>query len=596
MKLALTAACAAALLLSGCGKKALDPAAFEALTSEFVHSSLALSPVYATATGLHTHNGVKLDEKLDDMSPAGIEAQRKHWRNWQSRLNGVDRGTLDAESQADLDLMKSQVELALLELDTIQAWRHNPTVYVELAGNALFTPYSVEYAPAQERWNHIIARLQAMPALAEAAKKNLADSNSVWTRVAMEENEGNLALIEKEFPGKVPADLKSRYDEAAGKASAALRGLSDHLKTLKDTGSDGWRLGKENYAKKFKLVVGEETTPEKLLADAEAELLTLRKRMFMVSLPLHVKYYPAHKDPVDLNLIVGETLNKVAQKHVTADKYFDEAKKTLEETRAFLKSHEDRIVKMPGRDNLQLIETPAFMRGIYGVGGFNPAPALQPELGAFYWLTPIPKDWPKERVESKLREYNDYGLRILTIHEAIPGHYVQLEYANQVQPAGRRVLRAVFGNGPYVEGWAVYATDVMLQEGYLDKNPEMELTWCKQLLRAVSNTILDIRMQTMGMSDDEAMKLMTERTFQEREEAMAKLQRAKLSSCQLPTYYAGYRAWKDLRAAAEKKAGAGFKPGEFHQKALAEGNLPVAAVARMMGLAAETTSAAAASK
>jgi uncharacterized protein (DUF885 family) len=596
MKLALTAACAAALLLSGCGKKAMEPAAFEALTSEFVRSSLALAPVSATAAGLHTHNGVLLDEQLDDMSPAGIEAQRKHWRDWQSRLNGVDREKLDAESQADLDLMKSQVELALLDLDTIQPWRHNPTVYVELAGNALFTPYSVEYAPAPERWNHIIARLKALPALVEAARKNLADSNAVWTRVAIEENDGNLALIEKEFPSKVPAGLKPRYDEAAGQAAAALRGLSDHLKTLKDTGNDGWRLGKENYAKKFHLVVGEETTPEKLLADAEAELLALRKRMFMLSLPLHVKYYPAHRDPVDLNLIVGETLNKVAQKHVTAGKYFEEAQKTLAETRAFLKSHEDRIVKMPGRDNLQLIETPAFMRGVYGVGGFNPAPALQPELGAFYWLTPIPKDWPQERVESKLREYNDYGLRILTIHEAIPGHYVQLEYANQVQPAGRRLLRAVFGNGPYIEGWAVYATGVMLQEGYLGNNAEMELTWCKQLLRAVSNTILDIRMQTMGMSDGEAMNLMTGRTFQEREEAVAKLQRAKLSSCQLPTYYAGYRAWKQLRAAAEKKAGAGFRPGEFHQKALAEGSLPVAAVARIMGLAVETAAAPAASK
>ena len=280
-----------------------------------------------------------------------------------------------------------------------------------------------------------------------------------------------------------------------------------------------WRLGKENYAKKFRLVVGGETTPEKLLADAEAELTALRKRMFQLAVPLHVKYYPTHKDPVDLNLIVGETLEKVAQKHVPADRYFAEAQKTLEETRAFLKAHEDRLVQMPGRDNLQLIETPAFMRGIYGVGGFSPAPALQPELGAFYWLTPIPKEWPKERVESKLREYNDYGLRILTIHEAIPGHYVQLEYANQVQPVPRRLLRAVFGNGPYVEGWAVYATDVMLAEGYMDHNPEMELTWCKQLLRAVSNTILDIRMQTQGMSDEEAMALMTQKTFQEREEA-----------------------------------------------------------------------------
>ncbi len=583
----------AAAALAGCGKKAVSAADFEKLTSEFVHSTLALSPVTATAVGYHSHGGVKLDTKLDDLSAAGIEAQRKHVTEWTAQLARIDREKLDAESKADLDLMVNQLELMALDLDTIQSWKHNPTSYVELVGNGLFTPYSVEYAPAAERWGHIVERLKGVPALVAAAKQSLVDSNAVWTKVALEENDGNLALIEQEFAGKVPAERKAAYDEAAKAAAAALRDLNAHLKTLKDTGADGWRLGKANYAKKFRLTVGEDTTPEKLLAEAEAALTEQRKKMFLVSLPLHVKYYPTHKDPVDLNLIVGETLAKVAQKHVAAEKYFEEAQKTLAETRAFMKSHEERLVKMPGRDNLQLIETPAFMRGIYGVGGFNPAPALQPELGAFYWLTPIPKDWPKERVESKLREYNDYGLRILTIHEAIPGHYVQLEYANQIQPASRRLLRAVFGNGPYVEGWAVYATDIMLAEGYLDGNPEMELTWSKQLLRAISNTILDIRMHTGGMTDEEAMKLMVERTFQEKEEAVAKLQRAKLSSCQLPTYFAGYRAWKQLRAAAEKKAGAGFKPGEFHQKALGEGNLPVASVARILGVSLNEEPAAA---
>jgi len=584
MKSALPAALAATLLLASCGKQTPDPAAFQKLTADFVHSTLALSPTFATQVGYHTHNGASLDSILDDVSSASIERQVQHYTEWKKRLSALDLEKLDPESRADVELMLTQVDYSLLDLSDIQSWRHNPTQYVELLGSALFTPYSVEYAPAPDRWRHIIGRLRGVPALVDAAKKNLADSNAVWTRVAIEENDGNLGLIEKLFPEKVPAELKAEYDAAAQPAAAALKSLNEHLKTLKDTGADGWRLGKDQYAKKFKLAVGAETTPEKLLADAEAELTALRKRMFMVAVPLHVKYYPTHKDPVDLNLIVGETLNKVAQKHVKPENYFEEAKKTLEETRAFLKSHEDRIVKMPGRDNLQLIETPPFMRGIYAVGGFNPAPALQPELGAFYWLTPIPKDWPKERVESKLREYNDYGLRILTIHEAIPGHYVQLEYANQVQPESRRVLRAAFGNGPYVEGWAVYATDVMLAEGYMNMNPEMELTWCKQLLRAVSNTILDIRMQTMGMTDDEAMKLMTEKTFQEKEEATAKLQRAKLSACQLPTYYAGYRGWKQLRESAEKKAGAQFKPGEFHARALAAGALPVSTLGKLLGM------------
>jgi uncharacterized protein (DUF885 family) len=209
------------------------------------------------------------------------------------------------------------------------------------------------------------------------------------------------------------------------------------------------------------------------------------------------------------------------------------------------------------------------------VGGFDPAPSLEPQLGAFYWVTLIPADWPKPRIESKLREYNYYGLRLLTIHEAMPGHYVQFEFADDVQPKTRRVLRAVFGNDPYVEGWAVYATQTMLEEGYLDHAPEMALTFAKQMLRVFANTILDIRLQTMNMTGQEALDLMEKQTFQEKEEAEGKLQRAQLTSCQLPVYFVGWRGWENLRAAAQKSKGAAFNLSDFHEKALQQGAVPL---------------------
>src|SRR5438477_519732 len=215
------------------------------------------------------------------------------------------------------------------------------------------------------------------------------------------------------------------------------------------------------------------------------------------------------------------------------------------------------------------------MRGIYAVGGFNAAPPLQPELGAFYWITPIPKNWSKDRVESKLREYNNYGLQHLTVHEAMPGHYVQLEYANDVQPKSRRLLRNVLGNGPYVEGWAVYAQQLMTDQGYLDNDPGMRLTWLKQLLRVLANTILDIRLQTMGMTDQQALDLMINDTYQEKEEATAKLQRAQLSSCQLPTYYSGWKEWLEIREHERQRKGASFSLKEFHERALKESAVPL---------------------
>ena len=223
----------------------------------------------------------------------------------------------------------------------------------------------------------------------------------------------------------------------------------------------------------------------------------------------------------------------------------DDARKDLEEARAFVQ--EKHLLKLPARSNLQVIPTPEFMRGIYAVGGFNPAPALEPQLGAFYWVTPIPENWESERVESKLREYNFYKLKLLTIHEAMPGHYVQWSSPTTCSRPSRRVLRSVFGNGPYVEGWAQYATQTMLDQGFLNHSPEMELTFAKEELRVIANAILDVRLQMLGMKDEEALDLMMQQTFQEKEEATAKLQRAKLSSCQLPMYFVGWRGWNRVR-------------------------------------------------
>jgi uncharacterized protein (DUF885 family) len=216
------------------------------------------------------------------------------------------------------------------------------------------------------------------------------------------------------------------------------------------------------------------------------------------------------------------------------------------------------------------------------VGGFNAAPALEPQLGAFYWVTPIAPDWPKERADSKLREYNFYKLKLLTIHEAMPGHYVQMEAANNVQPPVRRLLRSVFGNGPYIEGWAEFATRAMIDEGYLDHSPELALTFAKEELRVLANTILDVRLQMLDMTDQEALDLMEQRTFQEHEEAVEKLQRAKLSSCQLPMYFLGWRGWTQIRNDYQQAHGAAFSLSGFNDRALKEGAAPLPALGKLL--------------
>jgi uncharacterized protein (DUF885 family) len=542
----------------------MNTADFEKLTDDLLYGVLALSPVAATQIGYHEHNGLPLDEMLDDYSQAGLDGARKFYEGIQVRVNALNPATLDKEQQADLEIITTQVNLQLLDLNTIQTFKHNPTMYVELAGNALFVPYILEYAPKDQRFRHIIRRLEKFPALFEQAKTNLVDAPEIWNRVAVEENEGTIGLIDKELRGAVPESQKPEFDRAAASALTALKDFTTFLQRELSKKTSDWRLGKDKYAKKFQYVLATGKTPEQLLNEAEAELQRVRQEMADLAAPKPVK----------------EALDEVARQHATPQTYMAEAKKALEQATAFVR--EKDLLPLPQRSNLAVIDTPEFMRGIYAVGGFNPAPPLQPELGAFYWLTPIPADWPKDRIESKLREYNNFGLQHLTIHEAMPGHYVQLEYANDVEPKSRRLLRNIFGNGPYIEGWGVYAQQLMTDEGYLSGGPGMRLTLGKQLLRMLANTILDVRLQTMDMTDQEAMDLMINDTYQEKEEATAKLQRAKLSSCQLPTYFAGWKGWMQVRDRYKQKLGNSFSLNDFHERALKESAVPLPTLERLM--------------
>jgi uncharacterized protein (DUF885 family) len=537
---------------------------FEQLVDDFVLGTLALAPSTATAFGYHVHHGASLDDMLDDFSPAGIAASRSLVHDIEARIARLDTTSLDAEQRADIDIMHDALGAARLELDEIQGYRHNPTSYVELLGNALYTPYVLQYAPALQRYRHIINRLNKVPELIRQAETNLQDSPEVWNRVARDENTGNIGLIDITLRADCPPEERMRYDQAAAAAVAALHGFNHWLENnLAEKRSD-WRLGKERYAKKFRLVLATGKTPEALLAEAEADLAKVRAEIARLAAPKTVE----------------QALGDVASQHATVATYMPSAKQALVAATAFVKSK--GLLTLPPNANLEVIETPVFMRGIYGVGGFNPAPALEPKLGAFFWVTPIPSDWPQPRVDSKLREYNDSGMQHLTVHEAMPGHYVQGEYANEVQPRSRRLLRNIFGNGPYVEGWAVYSQQLMAEQGYLGDTPGYRLTLQKQLLRVLANTILDVRLQTLGMTDQEALDLMTKSTYQEMEEATAKLQRAKLSSCQLPTYYAGYKGWLALREHVQSKRGAAFSLKQFHENALRQGAVPLPVLERLL--------------
>jgi uncharacterized protein (DUF885 family) len=547
------------------------------MEEEFVGTTLSFSPANATAQGYHSHLGADLDNLLDDVSGQAIQKQRDYYSAFHQKLQDVDRTTLAPEDQADYDMIQDQIALALLDIDVIQTWRHNPTYYVELLGNALFSPYVLEYASKDKRAQQLLARVEKVPRFLDQAKRNLFAAPPKWIQVAREENQGNIDLVDKTLRAFMPVAMQASYAHAADGALLELREfdryLSEKLPNIR-AGKEppDWRLGPDTYKLKFRFALQTDLTPEQVLQSAETDLKRVRREMAVLSKQLGATG--------DDNHAISEALNKIAQNHSAPDKYFDDAKADLDEARTFVQ--QKNLLTLPQGGNLQVIETPEFMRGIYSVGGFNPAPTLEPKLGAFYWITPIPASWPQARIDSKLREYNFYNLKLLTIHEAMPGHYVQGEFANAIQPKSRRVLRSVFGNTPYVEGWAQYATQVMLDEGFLDNSKELRLTFLKQELRVLANAIIDIRLQTRKMTEQQALDLMEKQTFQEHEEAVGKIQRAQLSSAQLPAYLVGWRDWIRVRDQYKTFKGASYQMHDFHDAALKEGAVPLPVLSRLL--------------
>jgi uncharacterized protein (DUF885 family) len=546
--------CGALLVSTLAAAATLSPV--DQIVDDFIYDSLAASPTSASQAGYHRHHGVNLDDMLDDYSPKAVAALRNLNQRIDARIAKLDKSKLDAEQRADLEVLQSAIGNSQLDIDEIQSWRHNPTVYVEMLGTALYSLYTLHYAPEAERYGHIINRLKRVPELVRQAEQELQDSPQEWNQVAREEDQGNVDLIDSVLRKDCPAALRADYDKAAAEAIAALHGFDGWLEKNLSAKVSDWRLGKEKYARKFRFSLVTGKTPEQLLKEAETDLALTRQELVKLAAPKSVE----------------QALADVAAIHATPQTYMAQAKSTLASATAFVKAKE--LLTLPPNANLQVIDTPMFMRGVYAVGGFNPAPALEPKLGAFYWVTPIPANWPQARIDSKLREYNKSGLEHLSVHEAMPGHYVQAEYANDIQPKSRRLLRNLDGNTPYVEGWAVYTQQMMADAGYMSDTPGYQIMLKKQMLRVLANTILDVRLQTMGMTDAQAIELMTKDTYQEMEEATAKLQRAKLSSCQLPTYYAGFKGWMDVRA-HYRAAHPNATLKQFHEAALREGAVPL---------------------
>jgi uncharacterized protein (DUF885 family) len=558
---------------------------FQRVTEPFVFDALAMAPVQATEMGYHEHvrggdqegqeaSQMSLDVMLDDYSAAAIQQRIEFLKGFQARLRQEvpDRNRLAGDSFADYAVAENLASRELFELEEVKTHEHNPVLYVQLLGRSLYGPFMLEYASKPDRFRHIIARLEKVPEFLNQAKQNLKSSPAVWTEAARSENDGTIGFVERTLAAEAPGELKADYDAAAQTALAALRDFNNYLDTdLAKRNQDDWRLGAELYAKKLRLWTGNANkTPDELLAEAEAELETVRQELIEIARPVHREIYGNQRPPSDDDLI-HDVLDVVSDENRlrSGSGLLEQINRNVEESKEFVQQKE--LAPLPPGSNLRIIETPEFLRANNPVANFIGAPPLQPSLAALFMLTPIPPDWPRARELSKLREYNLFQLRLLTIEYAIPGHYVAREFANAADPLYRRVLRAQ-GNPAFNDGWGGYITDTAVTAGLAGGN-ELRVVHIKQKMRIITDAILDIRMHTKNMSEDDAMTLLQRQAYQEVEGARDKIQRVQLTSARLPLQFFGWKEWLRVRDHYQNET-QDFSLRSFHEKALRAGPMP----------------------
>jgi uncharacterized protein (DUF885 family) len=317
---------------------------------------------------------------------------------------------------------------------------------------------------------------------------------------------------------------------------------------------------------------------EEILKRAQSDLQQTQTAIYETALPLYKRYFPDGDTATiaDKHRVTAAVLDKLAEQHPDDATVIGYAQKALAQTTDFVKQH--NIVTVPGAP-LDVIAMPEFKRGVAIAYCDSPGP-LDKNDKTFFAVAPTPKDWSKERKQSFFREYNNYMIDDLTVHEAMPGHYLQLAHANEFRAP--TLVRAIFRSGTFIEGWAVYCEQVMAEQGY--GGPEVKMQQMKMRLRAIANAILDQGIHAGNMTEREAMDLMTKEAFQQEGEAVAKWKRARLTSAQLSTYFVGATEHLDLRAAEQKKLGNGFNLKKYNDQVISYGSPPVKYVRELMGL------------
>lgn len=558
------------LLLPAALSAADSDTAFIALARDFTEGYLERNPEQATWLGDH-----RFDHRLSDYSPHALAERAAFYRRTLSQLAAIDANRLSAPARLDADVLRLNLEWLLFTHEELREWESNPMAYNYATGQSLFLLMARDFASPAERLELISGRLSNLPVVLDQAKANLRQPSRMRTETATRQVEGMISLISRDLEPLIreAGAAPEGFAVTRQRAVEALTSYRDWLQSdLLPRSTGDFRLGPDLYRRQLAFTVGTAFTRVEILARAEQEMARITDAMTDTAGPLFDQYFPGQPRPADRMQLIRVVLDRQAEKHSDDDTILENARSILTRITSFVREHD--LVTVPDTP-LQVVLMPEFRRGLAMASCWPPG-TLEPNGRTFYFIAPPPADWSHERRVSYYREYNDILLQDLTMHEAMPGHYLQFAHANQAKAP--TLIRSLFASDTFMEGWAVYSEKMMVDQGY--GGCEVRLQQLKYRLRAVINALLDQKIHAGTMTEAEAIDLMTIRGFQERGEAEGKWRRACLSSGQLSSYFVGAIQFDDLRSAAEAAEGPAFNLKRFHDRVLSFGSVPIELVSK----------------
>ncbi len=540
---------------------------FTRLAQEYLDDRAERHPASATDLGDH-----RFDDQLGDPSEQARADERRALDGWAARLEATDDSALSAEHRVDAAMMAGSVARRVFELDELREHTWNPLQ--ANPGKAIYQLLARDFAPLPERLAAVAGRLGQIPAVLAEARRQLGRMPRVHLETAIGQFAGTISLVSGQIDDALKAAPQCEL-QLAQVRPAALEALTGHREWLLErlgeaaaSGSDGFadpRIGPERFARKLSLTLSAAADADAILARAQADLDRVSEEIAELAAEIAG---PAQRGPG----VVRQVLDQLARDVPDDTNILEFCRDALAAQTRFVTDH--RLITVYD-DPVELIVMPEIDRGVAVAYCDSPGPLEPTPQPTFIAVSPTPADWPPERVASFYREYNRHMVHNLMVHEAMPGHYLQLQHSRRFTGSGT-VIRAALRSGSFTEGWAVYTEQVMAAHGYLGEGDPraVRMQQLKMQLRTIINAILDARIHAHGLTEAQAMALMTGPGYQEEGEAAGKWRRGQLTSAQLSTYYVGYAEISDL-ARDLRAADPGQSDQQIHDRMLAHGSPPV---------------------